>query len=60
METGGSPQTAIREDVQLNVPAIEEMNKKFPQAELCFVRIGRKQPCGNLQSRTRRPDDLHG
>ena len=32
--------TAIREDASMNLVAIEEMNKKFPQAELCFVESG--------------------
>lgn len=37
VETGGCPHTAIREDASMNLAAIEEMNKKFPHAELCFV-----------------------
>jgi len=40
VETGGCPHTAIREDASMNLAAIEEMNKKFPQAELCFVESG--------------------
>src|SRR5215472_16686155 len=40
VETGGCPHTAIREDASMNLAAIEEMNKKFPHAELCFVESG--------------------
>src|SRR5258707_4960246 len=40
VETGGCPHTAIREDASMNLSAIEEMNKKFPHADLCFVESG--------------------
>lgn len=40
VETGGCPHTAIREDASMNLSAIEEMNRKFPQAELCFIESG--------------------
>jgi urease accessory protein len=40
VETGGCPHTAIREDASMNLAAIEEMNKKFPHADLCFVESG--------------------
>jgi len=40
VETGGCPHTAIREDASMNLSAIEDMNKKFPQAELCFIESG--------------------
>src|SRR5689334_25226929 len=40
VETGGCPDTAIREDASMNLAAIEEMNKKFPHADLCFVETG--------------------
>jgi urease accessory protein len=40
VETGGCPHTAIREDASMNLAAIEEMNEKFPDAELCFVESG--------------------
>ena len=40
VETGGCPHTAIREDVSMNLAAIEDMQKKFPDAELCFVESG--------------------
>ena len=40
VETGGCPHTAIREDASMNLAAIEEMSKRFPHAELCFVESG--------------------
>jgi urease accessory protein len=40
VETGGCPHTAIREDASMNLAAIEEMSRKFPHAELCFVESG--------------------
>jgi urease accessory protein len=40
VETGGCPHTAIREDASMNLSAIEEMNRKFPHAELCFIESG--------------------
>jgi len=40
VETGGCPHTAIREDASMNLAAIEEMNAKFPNAELCFIESG--------------------
>jgi urease accessory protein len=40
VETGGCPHTAIREDASMNLAAIEDMNRKFPDAEICFVESG--------------------
>ena len=40
VETGGCPHTAIREDASMNLAAIEDMNRKCPHAELCFVESG--------------------
>jgi len=40
VETGGCPHTAIREDASMNLAAIEDMNRQFPHAELCFVESG--------------------
>ncbi len=40
VETGGCPYTAIRETASMNLAAIEDMNRKFPHAELCFVESG--------------------
>src|SRR6201987_160678 len=40
VETGGCPHTAICGGASVNLAAIEEMNRKFPHAELCFVESG--------------------
>jgi urease accessory protein len=40
VETGGCPHTAIREDASMNLAAIEDMSRRFPNAELCFVESG--------------------
>jgi urease accessory protein len=40
VETGGCPHTAIREDASMNLAAIEEMRRNFPDAELCFIESG--------------------
>ena len=32
--------TAIRENASMNLAAIEDMNRKFPHAELCFIESG--------------------
>src|SRR5262249_45860554 len=40
VETGGCPHTAIREDASMNLAAIEVMQRKFPEADLCFIESG--------------------
>jgi urease accessory protein len=40
VETGGCPHTAIREDASMNLAAIDDMSRKFPHAELCFIESG--------------------
>src|SRR5262245_46890354 len=40
VETGGCPHTAIREDASMNLAAIDDMNQRFPRAELCFIESG--------------------
>ena len=40
VETGGCPHTAIREDASLNLAAIAEMNRRFPDLDLIFVESG--------------------
>src|SRR5215470_15566974 len=40
VETGGCPHTAIREDASMNLAAIEDMQRKFPEADLCFIESG--------------------
>jgi len=58
VESGGCPHTAIREDASMNLAAIEEMNRKFLQAELCFVESGGDNLAATLSPRTGGPDDL--
>jgi urease accessory protein len=40
VETGGCPHTAIREDASMNLAAIEQMQQRFPGAQLCFIESG--------------------
>jgi urease accessory protein len=40
VETGGCPHTAIREDASMNLAALEDMNRRFPDADLCFIESG--------------------
>lgn len=40
IETGGCPHTAIREDASMNLAAVEEMEKKFPDLDLIFIESG--------------------
>ena len=40
VETGCCPHTAIGENASMNLAAIEDMNRKFPHAELCCVESG--------------------
>lgn len=40
VETGGCPHTAIREDASMNLEAVDEMIKRFPDIELMFIESG--------------------
>ena len=40
VETGGCPHTAIREDASINLAAIAEMNRKFPDLDIVFIESG--------------------
>ncbi len=40
VETGGCPHTAIREDASINLAAIADMNKRFPNLDLILVESG--------------------
>jgi len=40
VETGGCPHTAIREDASINLAAVLDMNKRFPDLELLFIESG--------------------
>jgi urease accessory protein len=40
VETGGCPHTAIREDASINLEAIDQMLKRFPNADIVFIESG--------------------
>ena len=40
VETGGCPHTAIREDASINLLAVDELKKKFPDLELILIESG--------------------
>src|ERR1700726_3937570 len=40
VETGGGPHTAIREDASINLEAIDQMLKRFPDADIVFIESG--------------------
>jgi urease accessory protein len=40
VETGGCPHTAIREDASINLAAVAQMQKKFPQLDLILIESG--------------------
>lgn len=51
VETGGCPHTAIREDCSMNLEAVEDMARKFPDVQLIFIESG-----GDNLSATFSPD----
>jgi urease accessory protein len=40
VETGGCPHTAIREDASINLAAVAEMERKFPDLDLVLIESG--------------------
>ena len=40
VETGGCPHTAIREDASINLAAVSDIVRKWPQLEIVFVESG--------------------
>jgi urease accessory protein len=40
VETGGCPHTAIREDASINLEAVEQLNRRFPDLDLIIVESG--------------------
>jgi urease accessory protein len=40
VETGGCPHTAIREDCSLNLAAIDQMRRRFPNLDLILIESG--------------------
>lgn len=51
VETGGCPHTAIREDASMNLEAVEEMARRFPDIDIIFIESG-----GDNLSATFSPD----
>ena len=40
VETGGCPHTAIREDASINLAAVADMRRKFPELDLILIESG--------------------
>ena len=40
VETGGCPHTAIREDASINLAAVADMQRKFPELDLVLIESG--------------------
>src|SRR5712692_7246367 len=40
VETGGCPHTAVREDVSMNLSAVDEMTARHPDLELLLIESG--------------------
>ncbi|KAB2876349.1 MAG: urease accessory protein UreG [Pseudorhodoplanes sp.] len=40
VETGGCPHTAIREDASINLAAVDDMRRKFPDLDLVLIESG--------------------
>lgn len=40
VETGACPHTAVREDPSMNIAAVEEMEAKFPEADVVLIESG--------------------
>jgi urease accessory protein len=40
VETGGCPHTAIREDASINLEAIDQMLRRFPDVDIVFIESG--------------------
>ena len=40
VETGACPHTAVREDPSMNIAAVEEMESKFPDADVVLIESG--------------------
>lgn len=51
VETGGCPHTAIREDASMNLEAVDEMVRRFPDVEIVLIESG-----GDNLSATFSPD----
>lgn len=55
VETGGCPHTAVREDISMNLDAIDQLTSRFPDLDLLFVESG-----GDNLAATFSPDLVDG
>ncbi len=55
VETGGCPHTAVREDISMNLDAVEALEEKFPDIEIIFIESG-----GDNLAATFSPDLVEG
>ena len=58
VETGGCPHTAIREDASINLAAIADMRKRFPDLDVILIESGGDNLAATFSPRARRPHDL--
>src|SRR2546427_6577651 len=49
VETGGCPHTAVREDISMNLDAVEGLIRKFPNLDIIFVESGGDKPPGPVR-----------
>src|SRR5689334_18928406 len=40
VQTGGCPHTAIREDASMNLDALDELSRRYPDLDLVFLESG--------------------
>ncbi len=40
VETGGCPHTAVREDISMNLDAVDELMQRYPKLDLIFIESG--------------------
>lgn len=40
VETGGCPHTAVREDISMNLDAVDELMQRYPRLDLIFIESG--------------------
>lgn len=51
VETGGCPHTAIREDASINLAAVDDLVRRFPDLDVVLIEFGRRQSLGDLLAR---------
>ena len=55
VETGGCPHTAVREDISMNLDAVDELMQRYPKLDLIFIESG-----GDNLAATFRPELVDG